>query len=90
MWMLELPPYVPFFIGALIAAITRGALRGAIMVAIPILSAIYLWMVPEGVHLQFAFLDYQLIPYRADKLSLLFAYVFHIAAFISTHLVASL
>ena len=83
MWMLELPPFLPFFIGALIAAATRGTLRGAIMVAIPILSAIHLWLVPEGVHLQFAFLDYQLIPYRADKLSLLFAYVFHIAAFIA-------
>lgn len=83
MWMLELPPFIPFFIGALIATVTRGALRGAIMVAVPILSAFHLWMVPEGIQLQFAFLDYQLIPYRVDKLSLLFAYVFHIAAFIA-------
>jgi multicomponent Na+:H+ antiporter subunit D len=83
MWMLELPPFVPFFIGALIAAVTRGALRGAIMVAIPMLSALHLWLVPEGVHLQIAFLDYQLVPYRVDKLSLLFAYVFHIAALIA-------
>ncbi len=83
MWILELPPFVPFFIGALFAAVTRGTLRGAIMLAIPIVSAIHLWMVPEGVYLQFAFLDYQLIPYRVDKLSLMFAYVFHIAAFIA-------
>ena len=82
MWMLELPPFVPFYIGALIALMSRGMLRAAIMLAIPVLSAIHLWMVPEGVYLQFAFLDYQLIPYRVDKLSLLFAYVFHIAAFI--------
>ena len=83
MWMLEIPPFLPFFIGALIAAVTRGTLRNVIMVAIPIVSALHLWMVPEGVHLQFAFLDYQLIPYRADKLSLMFGYVFHIAAFIA-------
>lgn len=83
MWMLELPPFAPFFIGAFIAAITRGTLRGAIMLAIPIVSAIHLWMVPEGIYLQFAFLDYQLIPYRVDKLSLMFGYVFHIAAFIA-------
>ncbi len=83
MWMIEIPAFVPFFIGALIAAVTRGAVRGAILVAIPILSAIHLWMVPEGIYLQFAFLDYQLIPYRADKLSLMFAYVFHIAALIA-------
>lgn len=83
MWMLEIPPFAPFFIGALIALVTRGALRGAIMMAIPILGGLHLWMVPEGVHLQFAFLDYQLIPYRADKLSLMFGYLFHIAAFIA-------
>ena len=83
MWTFEVPPFLPFFIGALIAAVTRGTLRGAIMVAIPVVSALHLWMVPEGVHLQFAFFDYQLTPYRVDKLSLMFGYVFHIAAFIA-------
>lgn len=83
MWMLEIPPFLPFFIGALIAAVTRGTVRNMIMVAVPIVSGLHLWMVPEGIHLQFAFLDYQLIPYRADKLSLMFGYVFHIAAFIA-------
>jgi len=82
MWMLEIPPFLPFFIGALIAAFTRGVVRNIIMIAIPILGGLHLWMVPEGIHLQFAFLDYQLITYRADKLSLMFGYVFHIAAFI--------
>ena len=82
MWMLEIPPFVPFFIGALIILVTRGFLRSAIMLAIPVLSAIHLWTVPDGVLLQIAFLDYQLILYRVDKLSLMFGYVFHIAAFI--------
>jgi len=83
MWMLEIPPFLPFFIGALIAAFTRGTLRNVIMIAVPIVSGLHLWMVPEGIHLQFTFLDYQLTPYRADKLSLMFGYVFHIAAFIA-------
>ncbi|QFU24181.1 Na(+)/H(+) antiporter subunit D [Shewanella eurypsychrophilus] len=83
MWMLEIPPFTLFFIGGLIAALTRGKIRGAIMVAIPVISAMHLWTVPEGIHLQIAFLDYELVPYRADKLSLMFGYVFHIAAFIS-------
>lgn len=83
MWMLEIPPFLPFFIGALIAAVTRGTLRNVIMIATPVVSALHLWMVPEGIHLQFAFLDYQLTPYRVDKLSLMFGYVFHIAAFIA-------
>jgi len=82
MWMLEIPPFLPFFIGALIAAATRGNLRNVIMLLTPIVSGLHLWMVPEGIHLQFAFLDYQLIPYRVDKLSHIFGYIFHIAAFI--------
>ncbi len=83
MWMLEIPPFVPFFIGALLAALTRGPLRGAIMVLVPVLSAIHLWMMPEGIHLQFSFLGYELTPYRLDKLSVMFGYVFHIAAFLA-------
>ena len=83
MWMLEIPPFLPFFIGALVAAVTRGTLRNVIMVATPIVGALHLWMVPEGIHLQFTFLEYQLTPYRVDKLSLMFGYVFHIAAFIA-------
>ena len=83
MWMLELPPFVPFYIGALLSLITRGRLRSLLMLSVPILGAIHLWTVPEGVYLQFGFLGYELSPYRADKLSFVFGYVFHIAALIS-------
>lgn len=82
MWMIETPAFVPFFIGALIAAFTRGNIRSAIMLAVPIVSALHLWLLPESIHLQFLFFDYQLSPYRVDKLSLMFGYVFHIAALI--------
>jgi len=83
MWMHEIPPFLLFFIGALIATLTRGLLRNVVLVIIPILSALHLWMTPEGIHLQFTFLDYQIIPYYADKLSLMFGYVFHVAALIA-------
>jgi len=83
MWMIELPPFIPFFVAAVIAAVTRGTVRNIVMLLVPILSAIHLMMVPSGLHLQFAFFDYQLMPYRVDKLSLMFGYVFHIAAFIA-------
>ncbi len=82
MWMIEIPAFVPFFIGALITTLTRGTLRSIIMISVPIFSALHLWMIPEGIHLQLAFFNYQLTPYRVDKLSLMFGYVFHIAAFI--------
>lgn len=80
MWMLEIPPFVPFFLCGLLAAITRGKLRAVIMLAIPLLSGIHLWMMPEGDFLQVNFLGFELMPYRVDKLSLMFGYVFHIAA----------
>jgi len=83
MWLIEIPAFVPFFIGALISAGTRGALRNIVMIAVPIISALHLTTVPNGIHLALSFLDYQLMPYRVDKLSLMFAYVFHIAAFIA-------
>ena len=83
MWMLEIPPFVPFFISALIALATRGFLRAVIMTIIPVISMLQLWTVPEGIHLQFTFLSFELIPYRVDKLSLMFGYIFHIAAFIA-------
>ena len=83
MWMTELPPFVPFFIGALIALVTRGYVRIILMLAVPVLGGIHLWFVPEGQFLNLSFLNYELIPYRVDKLSLLFGYLFHIAAFIS-------
>ncbi|MBE7216408.1 Na(+)/H(+) antiporter subunit D [Shewanella benthica] len=83
MWMLEIPPFVPFFISALIALVTRGFLRAVIMIIIPVISMLHLWMVPEGIHLQFSFLSFELLPYRVDKLSLMFGYIFHIAAFIA-------
>ncbi len=82
MWITELPPFAPFFIAALLALVTRGSLRASILLATPLLGGLHLWTVPEGIHLQYSLLDLQLTLYRADKLSLLFGYIFHIAALI--------
>jgi len=83
MWAAEIPPFVPFFIGGLLALFTRGPVRSGLMLGIIVLSAIQLWLLPEsGVQVSLPFLDYELVPYRVDKLSLMFGYVFHIAALI--------
>ena len=82
MWMTELPPFVPFFIGALIAGITRGRLRAVVLLAIPVLGGVHLLNIDAGVVWQMQFLDYTLTPYRVDRLSLLFGYLFHIATFL--------
>ncbi len=83
MWMPELPPFVPFFIGALFALLTRGPLRAVILLAIPLLGGLQLWFLPEGTQLHYSLVGLDLTLFRADKLSLLFGYIFHIAAFIT-------
>ncbi|GAA4343078.1 Na(+)/H(+) antiporter subunit D [Kangiella taiwanensis] len=82
MWMAELPAFVPFFIGALIALVTKGKLRQAVLLLTPVLSGLHLLTVPAGTILSFNFLNFQLEVFEVDKLSLLFGYIFHIAAFI--------
>ena len=82
MWMAELPAFVPFFIGALIALVTKGKVRQAILLLTPVLSGLHLLTVPAGTLLSFNFLSFQLEVFEVDKLSLLFGYIFHIAAFI--------
>lgn len=83
MWMTELPPFVPFFIAALLALVLRGWWRNSVMLLVPILGGLHLWQIDAGLSLQFTLFDYTLTPYRTDKLSLLFGYLFHIAAFIA-------
>lgn len=84
MWMTELPPFVPFFIAALLAMITRGHLRNLILLATPVLGGLHLWFdVSPGIVSTFTIMEYELELMRTDRLSLLFGYLFHIAAFIA-------
>ena len=84
MWMSNLPPFIPFFIASLLALATRGWLRGAVMLATPVLGGLHLWLgVSEGTLLSVPLLEFELTLMRADRLSLLFGYLFHIAAFIA-------
>lgn len=83
MWINEMPAFAPFFIGALIALLTTGKLRQAILLITPVLSGIHLLTVPVGTSLGFELVGFSLEVYRVDKLSLLFGYIFHIAAFLA-------
>jgi len=93
----SMPPFVLFFVGAVAVAFTRGSLRKAIVLAVPLIGGINLWMTAGAdvgivtgaigdtsaqIFLQLDLLGYTLTPYRADKLSLLFGYLFHLAAFL--------
>ena len=81
--MVELPPFVIFLVGAGLVAVTRGPLRSTLLLAVPIFSALSLNGIPEGSHFNVALFDYELQLLRVDKLSLLFGYLFHLAALIA-------
>ncbi len=83
MWPSEIPAFLPFLVAAAVALVTRGKLRSTLVLAIIALSGLHLWLLDGDVSVTMPFLDYQLTPYRVDGLSIVFGYVFHIAAFIS-------
>jgi multicomponent Na+:H+ antiporter subunit D len=79
----ELPPFLPFLIGALLTAVTRGRLRSAVMLATPVVGGICLLGIDSGALHQVQLLGYTLTPVRVDELSMLFGYLFHLGAFIA-------
>ncbi len=84
MWITDLPPFVPFYFAALLALVTRGQARNLVLLATPLLAGVHLWLdVSPGILTTVPMLEYELVLMRADRLSLLFGYLFHIAAFIA-------
>ena len=98
MWMNNLPPFIPFFIAALLVLVTRGHLRNAILIATPLFGGLHLWfdvqplvpmiatdtlVVANSLSYTANIFDYTLNFMRVDKLTLLFGYLFHLAALIA-------
>ena len=77
---LLLHPSIPILIGAFLLLRFEGTLRSAILLAAPIISLVLVWMTPDGVILSLPFMEWQLEPFKADKLSRLFATVFALMA----------
>jgi multicomponent Na+:H+ antiporter subunit D len=78
----SLPPFLLFFAGAPLVLLARGYLQKAVLLAIPLVSGAVLLGATEGESVTVSLLGYQLTPYRVDRLSLLFGYLFHVAALI--------
>jgi multicomponent Na+:H+ antiporter subunit D len=76
----QLPPFYIFLIGALLVAITSGWLRVVVLIAIPFVGFVNLLGFDHGSYSQVALFDYTLTFVRVDKLSILFGYLFHLAA----------
>jgi multicomponent Na+:H+ antiporter subunit D len=80
--MFEWSPALPLFFGAALATVLRGGNRAAIMLGAPLLGAYGLYQLTPGTELTLQLFDYTVTPVRVDDLSLLFGYLFHLAAFI--------
>ncbi len=76
------PALILFFGAFLVYFIKERRTRQFIQIIIPVLAFIDLLYLEEGNCWQYKFLQYELILGRIDKLSLIFSYVFVIAAFL--------
>ena len=80
---IELPPFLLFYLGAVIALLGGATWRGPAMIVIIVLSALNLWQLPAFYGVETQLMGMDLKPIHIDRLSLLFGYLFHIAALIS-------
>ncbi len=80
--MTSVAPFLIFYIGGLLAAATGGRLRQAVLLATPVVGAVNLYYLSQGSSGVLELFDYTLVLARVDKLSLVFGYVFHLAAFL--------
>ena len=83
--MSSIPPFLIFFAGALLVPFLRRVpmVRMAWLVLIPIVGALNVWGIEEGYEVSYQLLGLTMTPVRADSLSLLFGYLFHLGAFIA-------
>ncbi len=77
-----LHPFTVFLIGAVLAALTTGRVRAVVLLATPAIGLANLALAETGTTATLRIFDYTLTYLRVDRLSLLFGYLFHIAAFI--------
>ncbi|MEM7480541.1 MAG: Na(+)/H(+) antiporter subunit D [Acidobacteriota bacterium] len=83
-FLATLPPGLLLIGGGLLLALLRGRIQRWALVILPLLSAWHLLsFLPEGTTVAYEIFGYELMPVRVDRLSLVWGYVFHLAAFVS-------
>ncbi len=79
-----LNPALILICGSLLALLTpQGLTRNGFLLALPVLSLIQLWGLPDGQYAQVELFSLTLTTLRLDGLSFAFALVFHIAALLA-------
>ena len=81
--MSEFPPGLILVLGALVIPFLRGKVRNLFMIILPVFGLLALLAMEDGYVFTINILGLELTPVRVDRLSLLFGYIFHIAAIIS-------
>jgi len=79
----DFPAALILILGGLLVPLTRGRVRAAYLLALPVAAFAWLFVLPHGEYGQVQFLGQTLVLMRVDRLSLLFGYVFLIAALIN-------
>ncbi len=78
-----LPPGVILILGALVIPLLAERWRSAFAVVLPVVGFAQVLMLEPGVSHQLRLFDYELTVVRVDRLSLVFGYIFHLAAFLA-------
>jgi len=78
----DLPPASILILGALLVPLLRGRVRQAFLLLLPVLGLVHLWSLPDETSWKITCFTWELELVRIDKLSRLFGYVFHVAAFL--------
>lgn len=82
--MSSLPPGLVLILGSLLFPWLRGGARRAWLLALPVMSALHLFLCfPDGTTLILDLFGLKLIPVRIDSLSMVWGIIFHIAAFLA-------
>jgi multicomponent Na+:H+ antiporter subunit D len=79
----EFPPGLLMIAGAIFVPFVRGHLRSAYMLALPLLGLWQLMLLDPGTFGAMPVFGFELTHVRVDKLSLIFGYIFYIAAAIA-------
>ncbi|MEN8136541.1 MAG: Na(+)/H(+) antiporter subunit D [Thermodesulfobacteriota bacterium] len=77
-----LPPAFIFIFGALLVPLLPGKIKSVYMLMLPVLSFFYLVNMMPDSSWQLDFLGFDLMPFKVDRLSLLFAYIYHLISLI--------
>ncbi|MDX1696745.1 MAG: Na(+)/H(+) antiporter subunit D [Thiohalobacterales bacterium] len=78
----SLPPFVVFFAGALLVSLAPARLQKGLLLLVPVIGGLQLLTIPETYKIVFPLMGHELVPFRIDRLSLLFGYIFTLAALI--------